>query len=275
MGVLDGKVALVIGGTRGIGAAISRRMVADGASVGIIYRSRANDAQRFENELRENGARVFTVQADVSDVTALDHSMDQIARHFGGLDILVSVAGTAIVGPLEAYADDAFDRSFALNVRAPFVAAKKAASLMAKGGRIITIGSIVADRMPGGGGTLYAASKAALGGLTRGLARDLGAREITANLVQPGPIDTERNPAGRRLLSPVMEPLTRLQASSRTWLRRKPVSSRAPRTISMAAGVRNWPVLFKRLEPPIAHRPSHGAGISLRGPWHCRRDSSG
>ena len=195
MGVLDGKVALVIGGTRGIGAAISRRMVADGASVGIIYRSRANDAQRFENELRENGARVFTVQADVSDVAALDHAMDQIARHLGGLDILVSVAGTAIVGPLEAYADDAFDRSFALNVRAPFVAAKKAASLMAKGGRIITIGSIVADRMPGGGGTLYAASKAALGGMTRGLARDLGPREITANLVQPGPIDTERNPA--------------------------------------------------------------------------------
>ncbi|WP_374130273.1 SDR family oxidoreductase [Sphingomonas sp. 28-62-20] len=114
---------------------------------------------------------------------------------FGGLDILVSVAGTAILGALETYADDAFDRSFALNVKAPFLTAKRAASLMTKGGRIITIGSIVADRMPGAGGTLYAASKAALGGMTRGLARDLGPREVTANLVQSGPIDTERNPA--------------------------------------------------------------------------------
>lgn len=135
------------------------------------------------------------VQADVSDPGALNDAIDQIVNHFGRLDILVSVAGTAIVGPLEAYPDDAFDRSFALNVRAPFLAAKKAAGLMTKGGRIVTIGSVVADRMPGAGGTLYAASKAALGGMTRGLARDLGERGITANLVQPGPIDTERNPA--------------------------------------------------------------------------------
>jgi len=98
------------------------------------------------------------VQADVSDAGALNDSIDQIVKHFGRLDILVSVAGTAIVGPLEAYPDDAFDRSFALNVRAPFLAAKKAAGLMTEGGRIVTIGSIVADRMPGAGGTLYAAS---------------------------------------------------------------------------------------------------------------------
>ena len=109
--------------------------------------------------------------------------------------MLVNVAGMAIVGPLDSYADDAFDRIFALNVRAPFLAAKAASHVMREGGRIITIGSIVADRMPGAGGTLYAASKSALGGLTRGLARDLGARGITANLIQPGPIDTARNPA--------------------------------------------------------------------------------
>ena len=195
MRALNGKVALVIGGTRGIGAAISRRMAADGAAIGIIYLSRATEAQTFENELRDGGATVSTVQADVSDVAALNSAIDQITSQLGGLDILVSVAGTAIVGPLESYAEDAFDRSFSLNVRAPFLAAKKAASLMTKGGRIITIGSIVAERMPGAGGTLYAASKAALAGMTRGLARDLGPREITANLVQPGPIDTERNPA--------------------------------------------------------------------------------
>lgn len=195
MRILEGKVALVIGGTRGIGAAISRRMAADGASIGIIYLSRADEAQSLEKELCDGGATVSIVQADVSDAAALDSAIDRIAGQLGGLDILVSVAGTAVLGTLETLADDAFDRSFALNVRAPFLAAKKAASLMKKGGRIITIGSIVADRMPGAGGTLYAASKAALGGMTRGLARDLGPREITANLVQPGPIDTERNPA--------------------------------------------------------------------------------
>ncbi|WP_341850170.1 SDR family oxidoreductase [Sphingomonas natans] len=170
-------------------------MAADGASVGIIYLSRASEAELVGHELREQGATVAMVQADVSDVLALNDAVDAIAAQLGGLDILVSVAGTSILGPLESLADDAFDRSFALNVRAPFLAAKKAASLMPPGGRIITIGSIVADRMPGAGGTLYAASKAALGGMTRGLARHLGSRGITANLVQPGPIDTERNPA--------------------------------------------------------------------------------
>ena len=195
MQTLEGKVALVIGGSRGIGAAISRRMAADGASVGIIYLSRADEAERLATELRDQGGIVSIVQADVTEIVALNDAIDEIAGHFGKLDIVVSVARTAIVGPLETYADDAFDRSFSLNVRAPFLAAKKAASLMTNGGRIITIGSIVADRMPGAGGTLYAASKAALGGMTRGLARDLGEREITVNLVQPGPIDTERNPA--------------------------------------------------------------------------------
>ncbi len=192
---LLGKVALVIGGTRGIGAAVSRRMAADGASVAIIYLSRSDEAESFGCALRREGANVFVVQADVSDPSALTDAIDKVALHFGRLDVLVNVAGMAIVGPLDAYADEAFDRIFAINVRAPFLAARKAAPLMEEGGRIITIGSIVADRMPSDGGTLYAASKAALGGMTRGLARDLGERGITANLVQPGPIDTERNPA--------------------------------------------------------------------------------
>jgi len=195
MQALEGKVAIVIGGSRGIGAAISRRMAADGASVAIIFRSRTQEAEALKSELDGSSTSVHLAQTDVSDQRALCEAIDEIASHFGRMDVLVSVAGMAIVGPLEAYADDAFDRIFALNVRMPFIAAKKAAELMAEGGRIITIGSIVADRMPGAGGTLYAASKAALGGMTRGLARDLGERGITANLVQPGPIDTERNPA--------------------------------------------------------------------------------
>ena len=195
MQALDGKVALVIGGTRGIGAAISRRMAADGASVAIVYLSRADEADRFAGELRDRGADIHLTQADVADPPALDRAIDAVTAHFGRLDVLVNVAGMAIVGPLDGYADDAFDRIFALNVRAPFLAARRAARIMREGGRIITIGSIVADRMPGAGATLYAASKAALGGMTRGLARDLGPRGITVNLVQPGPIDTERNPA--------------------------------------------------------------------------------
>jgi 3-oxoacyl-[acyl-carrier protein] reductase len=195
MRTLEGKVALVIGGTRGIGAAISRRMATDGASVAIIYLNRSAEAEALESELIDEGSAIYLVQADVTDPNALNKAIDNVAQHFGRLDVLVSVAGMAIVGPLESYADDAFDKIFALNVRAPFLAAQKASTVMVGGGRIITIGSIVADRMPGDGGTLYAASKAALGGMTRGLARDLGERGITANLVQPGPIDTERNPA--------------------------------------------------------------------------------
>ena len=138
-------------------------------------------------------ASVFLLQADVSDTHALVSAIDEVLLYFGNLDILVNVADLAENGDLGTYADDAFDRVFAVNVRAPFLAAKKVAASMATGGRIITIGSIVADRAPGDAVTLYAASKSALGGMARGLARDPGKRGITTNLVQPGPIDTKRN----------------------------------------------------------------------------------
>lgn len=190
--ILTGKVALVIGGTRGIGGAISRRMVADGATLAMIYRSRADEAAALAREL---GPNAVAIQADVADAAALKAAIEAVFAQLGRIDILVSVAGLAITGPLADYPDDAFDRTFSVNVRAPFLAAQQVAGRMAAGGRIITIGSIVADRTPGAGATLYAASKSALHGMTRGLARDLGARGITANLVQPGPIDTERNPA--------------------------------------------------------------------------------
>jgi 3-oxoacyl-[acyl-carrier protein] reductase len=192
---LDEKVALIVGGSRGIGAAISRRMAADGASVAIIHLSRADEAAALAAEIGAAGAMTLVIQADVADPAALSDAIDATVRRFGRLDILVNNAGLSLTGPLEDYPPDAFDRMFAVNVRAPFLAAQKAAAIMTGGGRIVTIGSVVADRMPGGGVTLYAASKSALGGLTRGLARDLGPRGITVNLVQPGPIDTERNPA--------------------------------------------------------------------------------
>jgi len=194
MASLHGKVALIIGGTRGIGAAISRRMVADGAAVAMIYHSRTDAAEQLAAALRAAGGTVLTVQADVADQVALKMAIATVFDRFEAVDILVSVAGFSIVGAIEDYADDAFDRQFAVNVRAPFLAARQVAMRMTGPGRIITIGSIVADRMPGAGGALYAASKSALGGLTRGLARDLGSRGITVNLVQPGPVDTEQNP---------------------------------------------------------------------------------
>ncbi|HSI20036.1 MAG TPA: SDR family oxidoreductase [Sphingomonas sp.] len=193
--MLTGKVAVIIGGTRGIGAAIARRLAADGTSLALIHLNRSDEARQLASEVRADGADVLVRQADIADVPALAAALDEVVAHFGRIDILVCVAGLAITGSLDSYASDAFDRVFAVNVRAPFIAAQKAAAHMMAGGRIIMIGSIVADRAPGAGVTLYAASKAALGGLTRGLARDLGARDITANLIQPGPIDTERNPA--------------------------------------------------------------------------------
>ena len=192
---LTGKTALVIGGTRGIGAAISRRMAADGASVAMIHLERSREAELLAGELSEGGAQVMAVRADVADAEALSTAIDRIVERFGSVDILVNNAGLAITGPIGGYDADMFDRLFAVNVRAPFLAAQKVVATMPDGGRIISIGSIVADRTPGAGTSLYAASKSALGGMTRGLARDLGSRGITVNLVQPGPIDTERNPA--------------------------------------------------------------------------------
>lgn len=195
MNNLNGKVALVIGGTRGIGAAISRRMVADGASVAMVYESRDDEAEELRSSLSAQGADVLAIRGDVSDPATLTNAFAETNKRLGRLDIVVAVAGTAVIGGIETLVDDDFDRTFAINVRAPFVAARNAAQRMGPGGRIIFIGSIVADRSPGKGATLYAASKAALRGMTRALARDLGERGITANLVQPGPIDTERNPA--------------------------------------------------------------------------------
>jgi 3-oxoacyl-[acyl-carrier protein] reductase len=190
-GPLAGKAAIVIGGTRGIGGAISRGLAAKGASVAMFYQNRGEDAARLEAEI--DG---FALQCDVSDVAAQDAAIDEAVARLGRLDVLVCNAGLTITGALADYADDAFDRSFAINTRAPFYAARKAAQVMADDGRVILIGSSISETLPGPGATLYAASKAALAGMVRGLARDLGERRITANLVNPGPIATERNNGG-------------------------------------------------------------------------------
>lgn len=190
-GPLAGKTAIVIGGTRGIGGAISRGLAAQGASVAMFFQNRADEAERLAAEIGG-----LALQCDVSDVAAQDTAIDEALAHLGRLDILVCNAGLTITGALADYEEDAFDRSFAVNTRAPFYAARKAARVMADDGRVILIGSSISETLPGPGATLYAASKAALAGMVRGLARDLGERRITANLVNPGPIATERNNGG-------------------------------------------------------------------------------
>jgi 3-oxoacyl-[acyl-carrier protein] reductase len=191
---LSGKVAFIQGGSRGIGAAIARRLAADGAAVAISYASAADKAQALVGEIEAAGGRAISIRADSADASAVAAAIRSAVDTMGRLDILVNNAGTLAIAPLDQFSLDDFDRTLAINVRSVFVATQEAARHMADGGRVINIGSINAERMPFAGGAPYAMSKAALVGLTRGLARDLGPRGITVNNVQPGPVDTEMNP---------------------------------------------------------------------------------
>jgi len=192
---LASKVALVTGGSRGIGAAIAKRLAADGAAVAITYSSGQKNADEVVRAIDSAGGRGLAVRADNADAEAVRAAVAQTAQTLGGIDVLVNNAGIAVLAPIETFALDDFDRSVAVNVRAVFVAAQEASRHMPDGGRIITIGSVNADRMPFQGGSVYAMTKAAVAGLTRGMARDLGPRKITVNCVQPGPIETDMNPA--------------------------------------------------------------------------------
>ncbi|MEU2789635.1 3-oxoacyl-ACP reductase family protein [Streptomyces sp. NPDC007100] len=192
---LDGKVALVTGGSRGIGEAIAVRLAADGADVALTYRGGEERAERVVERIKELGRRAWAVRADSADTAAVRTSVDGTVARFGRLDILVNNAGVGVLGPFEGIAEEDVDRVLAVNVRAPFLAAQAAVAHLGDGGRIVTIGSCMAERVAFPGGTLYAMSKAALTGLTKTLARELGPRGITANLVHPGPIDTDMNPA--------------------------------------------------------------------------------
>ncbi|HLG88224.1 MAG TPA: SDR family oxidoreductase [Alphaproteobacteria bacterium] len=192
---LAGKVALVTGGGRGIGAAIARRLSRDGATVAITYSASAEAAERVVSDIAAKGGQALAIRADAADPAAVTAAIDQTAIRFGHLDILVNNAGMGVAASIAEMRIEDYDRCFAVNVRAVFVAIQAAARHMERGGRIITIGSVNADRIPFAGGSVYAATKAAVAGLTRGAARDLGHRGITVNVVQPGPIDTDMNPA--------------------------------------------------------------------------------
>ncbi|OBF27800.1 oxidoreductase [Mycobacterium sp. ACS1612] len=180
---LSGKRALVTGGSRGIGAAIVERLLADGAEVAFTYASSAAPAS--------SAAAIKADSADAQQVTA---AVDQTVERLGGLDILVNNAGTTTSATVESVSMEQFDRMVAINVRAVFAAVQRAVPHLEAGGRIITIGSIFADHVPRPGSAVYAMTKAAVAGLTRGLARELGPRGITVNVVQPGPTATDSNP---------------------------------------------------------------------------------
>ena len=192
---LNGKVALIQGGSRGIGGAIVKRLAAEGAVVAFTYVSSTAKAEELQNAIIASGGKALAIKADSADAAAIRQAVNHTVETFGRLDILVNNAGVLAVAPLEDFKLEDFDQTLAINVRSVFIATQEAARHMGQGGRIINIGSTNAERMPFAGGGPYAMSKAALVGLTKGLARDLGPRGITINNVQPGPVDTDMNPA--------------------------------------------------------------------------------
>ncbi|MYX25656.1 SDR family oxidoreductase [Streptomyces sp. SID8381] len=188
-------VALVTGGSRGIGAATAVRLAREGHDVAITYVNGKEAAEEVVGEVRRLGRWAVALRADAADPGEAEGAVDRAVAELGRLDVLVNNAGVGVLGPVETLSPEDADRVLAVNVRAVFLACRAAARRMGDGGRIITVGSCMAQRVPGPGGTLYTMSKSALIGLTRALAREVGPRGITANIVHPGPIDTDMNPA--------------------------------------------------------------------------------
>ncbi len=192
---LEGKVALITGGSRGIGAGIAKRLAADGATVAITYTKGADLATAVVKEIERVGGKAVAIQADATDAGAMNAAVDKTAATFGRLDILVNNAGTAIPKPFEETTLEDIDHMFSLNVRGALVATQAALKHMKNGGRIIMIGSCVGERMMTPGLVAYSATKGAIKIFTQGLSREVGGRGITVNNIQPGPIDTDLNPA--------------------------------------------------------------------------------
>jgi len=194
---LEGKVALVTGGSRGIGAAIARRLAREGADVAVSYAASAQKAAALVREIEAGGGRAAAFQADQGDPAEVRALVESVVGRFGRLDILVNNAGVFVAGAVDDPAADpaAFERQAAINVGGVIAGIRAAARVMGEGGRIVSIGSVAADHVPFAGAAAYAATKAAVVGYTKGAARDLGPKGITVNTVQPGPIDTDMNPA--------------------------------------------------------------------------------
>jgi len=192
---LKGKVALVTGGSRGIGAAIATRLAADGASVAITYAKDANAASAVVKAIEANGGKAIAIQADAADVTAVKGAVEKTVAALGRLDVLVNNAGTAIPKPFKDTTLEDMDRVIDINLRGALVATQEALKHLKSGGRIVLIGSAIGERVSTPGLVAYAATKGAVKMFTQALAKEVGSLGITVNNVQPGPIDTDLNPA--------------------------------------------------------------------------------
>jgi 3-oxoacyl-[acyl-carrier protein] reductase len=192
---LEGKIALVTGGSRGIGAAIARRLAADGANVAVTYTKGADAAATVVKEIERAGGKAIAIQADAADAEASTAAVEKTVATFGRLDVLVNNAGTAIPKRFEETTLEELDRVIDINVRGTFVATQAALKHMQSGGRIIMIGSCVGERAMTPGLVPYSATKGAVKMFSQGLSREVGSRGITVNNIQPGPIDTDLNPA--------------------------------------------------------------------------------
>ncbi|MEV5506103.1 SDR family oxidoreductase [Streptomyces orinoci] len=187
-----GKVAMVTGGSRGIGAAIARRLAEDGLRVALTYADSPHRADEVAGQIECAGGQALALRADAADPDAVTAAVERTVAAYGGLDVLVSNAGVATVGALDELAPEQIDRMIDVNVRGVVHAVRAALPHLGDGGRIITIGSVNAERIPFAGGAAYGMTKAAIAGLVRGLARDLGPRGITVNNIQPGPTANDR-----------------------------------------------------------------------------------
>src|SRR5258706_4951693 len=211
MSKLAEKVALVTGGSRGIGAAIAKRLAADGANVAITYAKDSSAAAAVVKAIELDGGKAIAIQADAADVEAVKRAVEQTVATFGRLDVLVNNAGTAIPKTFEETTFDEMDRMIDINVRGTLAATQAALKHMKRGGRIIMIGSSVGERVVVPGLVPYSATKGAIKMFTQGLSREVGSRGITVNNIQPGPIDTDLNPAagewaGAAKAAPALDP---------------------------------------------------------------------
>src|SRR5580704_16364466 len=192
---LAGKVALVTGGSRGIGAAIAKRLAANGASVAVTYSKGADAASSVVKEIERGGGKAIAIQADAADAEAVRNAVERTLRTLGRLDVLVNNAGTAIPKPFEEATLEEMNRVIDINIRGVLVATQAALKHLKSGGRVIMIGSAVGERVAAPGLVPYAATKGAVKMFNQALSREVGSRGITVNNVQPGPIDTDLNPA--------------------------------------------------------------------------------
>jgi 3-oxoacyl-[acyl-carrier protein] reductase len=193
-GMLSGKLALVTGGSRGIGAGIVKRLAKEGAAVAFTYATSYEQATQLVQFVEAGGGRALALQADSADAAAVRGAIDQTVKTFGRLDVFVNNAGILLRGTIDQVSLNDLDKMLAVNVRSVYVGIQAAARHMVEGGRIVTIGSVVAQRSAFPGSSTYSMTKSAVAGLVRGVALDLAPRGITVNNVQPGPTATDMNP---------------------------------------------------------------------------------